>query len=46
MIDWIIGIVVAAAVIGIIWKKIRDARSGRGGCGCGCDGCGTKDKCH
>jgi len=46
MIDWIIGIVVAAAVIGIIWKKIKDARSGRGGCGCGCDSCGSKDKCH
>lgn len=46
MIDWIVGIVVAAAVIGIISKKIKDAKAGKNGCGCGCEGCASKGKCH
>lgn len=47
MIDWIIGIVIAAAVIAVIAKKIKDAKDGKSGCGCGgCSGCPSKGKCH
>jgi len=46
MIDWIIGIVIAAAVAAVIMKKVKDAKAGKSGCGCGCDGCTAKSKCH
>lgn len=46
MIDWIIGIIVAAAVIAVIGKKIKDHREGKSGCGCGCAGCSSKSKCQ
>lgn len=46
MIDWIIGIVIAAAVISVIVKKVKDAKAGKSGCGCGCSGCASKDQCH
>lgn len=46
MIDWIIGIIIAAGVAAVIIKKIKDAKAGKPGCGCGCAGCSSKDKCH
>lgn len=46
MIDWIIGIVIAAAVAAVIIKKVKDAKAGKSGCGCGCSGCASKGKCH
>lgn len=39
MADLVIGVVVAAAVAAVIWKKVKDARAGKPGCGCGCAGC-------
>lgn len=39
MIDVVIGVVIGGAVLGIIWKKVKDARAGKSGCGCGCSGC-------
>ena len=39
MADLVIGTVVVAAVAGVIWKKVKDARAGKPGCGCGCSGC-------
>lgn len=40
MIDWIIGTVIAAAAAAVVVKKIKDAKVGKSGCGCGCsDGC-------
>lgn len=46
MIDMVIGIVIAAAVAAVIIKKVKDAKAGKSGCGCGCAGCTAKHKCH
>jgi hypothetical protein len=47
MIDIIIGVVVAAIVIGIIGKKIYDSKTGKSkGCGCGCSGCPSSSSCE
>ena len=47
MTDVIIVGLVAAAVMAVVWKKIRDHKSGRSGCGCGCcGGCSAKGNCH
>jgi len=29
-----------------IRKIIKDKKSGKSGCGCGCNGCALSDKCH
>ncbi|MDO5408320.1 MAG: FeoB-associated Cys-rich membrane protein [Eubacteriales bacterium] len=39
MIDWIIGIIIVAAAAAVVGKKVKDAREGKPGCGCGCAGC-------
>lgn len=39
MIDYIVGIGIAAAVIAIVIKGIRNLKKGESGCGCGCSGC-------
>ena len=41
MADWIIGLIIAAAVAAVIVKKVKDIRAGKSGCGCGCSGCGS-----
>ena len=46
MIDWIIGILIAAALAAIVIKKVKDKKAGKSGCGCGCSGCSAKGKCH
>ncbi len=38
--------VVAVLVGGVILSLRRDRRAGKGGCGCGCDGCPSKGICH
>lgn len=38
--------VVAAVVIKIVYKSLKDKRSGKSHCGSGCSGCALKDKCH
>lgn len=43
----IIVLTVLAAVIALIIRKMRkDKKEGKASCGCGCDGCAMKDKCH
>ena len=37
---------VAAALAGAVWSMRRGRRSGRSGCGCGCDSCPSKNNCH
>ena len=39
----IVGGVLAVVVGAIVFKMIRDKRSGKGGCSCNCGGCGG---CH
>ena len=46
MIDWIIGILIAAALVVVVIKKIKDKKAGKSGCGCGCSGCSMNGKCH
>lgn len=42
----IVGLILAAAVAAALRKIIHDFRSGKGSCGCGCDGCAAKGSCH
>ena len=35
-------LIVAAVIAGMV----RDRRSGKGGCGCGCKGCANAPSCH
>ena len=38
---------VLALVLGlIVYKMIKDKRSGKSGCGCGCEHFALADKCH
>ncbi|MCM1110775.1 MAG: FeoB-associated Cys-rich membrane protein [Clostridium sp.] len=48
MMDWqeVAVIVVVAAAVGVaLWRTVRAFRSRGSDCGCGCDGCGLKDRC-
>lgn len=40
MANWIVGGILALIVAAIVWKMVRDARSGKGSCGCDCSECG------
>ena len=43
----IIAVIVLAVLLGaIIVKMINDKKSGKSGCGCGCEHCAMKDSCH
>ncbi|MBO4928530.1 MAG: FeoB-associated Cys-rich membrane protein [Clostridiales bacterium] len=42
----IISILLAAAVVLVIVKMIRDKKNGKTGCGCGCSSCAMRDSCH
>ena len=35
----IVGLILLAIVALIVRKLVRDKRSGKGGCGCGCESC-------
>ena len=37
MATWIVGVVLLAAVVVIIWKMVADKRQGKNGCSCGSD---------
>lgn len=46
-----LGNIAVIAVLGlilglIIGKLIKDKKSGKTSCGCGCEGCAMRDKCH
>ncbi len=43
----IIVLAVLLAVLALIVKKmVKNKREGKTSCGCGCEGCALKDKCH
>ncbi len=49
MADLVILVGVAGAVAAIVWKKVKDMKAGKSGCGCGCLGCpgrGKKGHCR
>ncbi len=39
---FIVGMILLAVIISIICKMIKERKSGKGGCGCGCEGCSRK----
>ena len=42
----VVGLLVATLIVALVWKMIRDKRHGKSSCGCGCEGCALRDKCH
>ncbi len=44
--NFVVGIILAAVVVAIIVKLVKDKKAGKTGCGCGCDGCGCSSSCH
>ncbi len=42
----IIGLILLAAVVGIIVKMVRDKKKGRNSCGCDCANCPSAGMCH
>ena len=38
MIDIVIVALIGTAMAGVIWKKVKDHKEGKSGCGCGCGG--------
>lgn len=42
----IVGIVLAAAVILIIAKMVKDKKNGKSSCGCNCSCCSNSKICH
>lgn len=43
----LVGLLVLAAVVGIISKMVRDKKQGKSSCSCGCGGCsGCGGACH
>lgn len=50
LIDNLATIIVSALLVlamsAVVYKMIKDRKNGKGGCGCGCEGCAMADKCH
>lgn len=42
----IISVVLIASVVSIIAGIIKNKKSGKTSCGCGCSGCSLNDSCH
>jgi hypothetical protein len=42
----IVTLILIGIVAAIIFKMIKDKKSGKGSCGCGCEHCAMHGKCH
>ena len=42
----IVTLILIGIVAAIIVKMIKDKKSGKGSCGCGCEHCAMHGKCH
>lgn len=42
----IVSIILIAAVSGVIIKMVKDKKTGKSSCGCGCQGCAMNGSCH
>lgn len=42
----VVTLVLILIVAAVIFRMVRDKRSGKGGCGCGCSGCADAPYCH
>lgn len=44
--DIIVTLVLVLLVGAVIVRMVKDKKSGKGGCGCGCEGCANAPCCH
>lgn len=44
MADFVVGTLLGIVVLFVIRKIIKDKKSGRSSCGCGCEGCSGCDR--
>jgi len=42
----IVSAIIAVIFFSIVIKGIINKKNGKGGCSCGCSGCGMSDICH
>lgn len=42
----VVTLVLILIVAAVIFRMVRDKRSGKSGCGCGCSGCANAPYCH
>ena len=42
----LITLALAAIIALIVWKLRKDKKAGQTSCGCGCEHCAMRDKCH
>ena len=42
----VVSLILAAIVILVILKMVKDKKKGKISCGCGCSGCAMRDTCH
>lgn len=42
----IVAAIIAVIFLSIVITGIRNKKKGKGGCSCGCSGCGMSDTCH
>ncbi len=45
MIDIVIVALIGTALAAVIWKKVKDRKEGKSGCGCGCGGGCSSSSC-
>ena len=43
---FIVGLIVFLVFTAIVVREIKNRRSGKGGCSCGCENCGGSAICH
>ena len=37
---------IALALAAVVWGQVKRRKSGKSGCGCGCEGCPSRGICH
>ena len=42
----LVGGVLALVIVAIALRLIRNKKEGKSSCGCGCEGCAMRDRCH
>ena len=42
----VVSLILICIVTAIIVKTVKDKKQGKSSCGCGCEHCAMRDKCH
>ena len=42
----LVGGLLALILLGVVIRLIRNKKNGKSSCGCGCEMCALRDKCH